>query len=105
LRRQVRDQGKRAEDYKPGGTMGIMGFIWTVIVGLIVGAIARWIMPDAQSMGWIMTSLLGIGGSIVGGFVSSLIWKSPDGKFHPAGWIMSVLGALVLLWAYMKFMQ
>jgi uncharacterized membrane protein YeaQ/YmgE (transglycosylase-associated protein family) len=62
-------------------------------------------MPGAQSMGWIMTSLLGIGGSIVGGFVSSLIWKSPDGKFHPAGWIMSILGALVLLWAYMKFMQ
>ena len=85
--------------------MGIMGFVWTVIVGLIIGAIARWIMPGAQSMGWIMTSLLGIGGSIVGGFVSSLIWKSPDGKFHPAGWIMSILGALVLLWAYMKFMQ
>jgi uncharacterized membrane protein YeaQ/YmgE (transglycosylase-associated protein family) len=62
-------------------------------------------MPGAQSMGWIMTSLLGIGGSIVGGFVSNLIWKSPDGKFHPAGWIMSVLGAMVLLWAYMNFMQ
>ena len=37
--------------------MGVMGFIWTVIVGLIIGAIARWIMPGAQSMGWIMTSL------------------------------------------------
>jgi uncharacterized membrane protein YeaQ/YmgE (transglycosylase-associated protein family) len=85
--------------------MGIMGFVWTVIVGLIVGALARWFMPGAQNMGWIMTSLLGIGGSIVGGFVSSLIWKSPDGKFRPAGWIMSVLGAMVLLWAYMKFMQ
>ena len=62
--------------------MGFMGFIWTVVVGLIVGAIARWIMPGGQSMGWIMTSLLGIGGSIVGGFVSSLIWKSPDGRFQ-----------------------
>ena len=50
-------------------------------------------MPGAQSMGWIMTSVLGIVGSIVGGFVSSLIWKSPDGKFHPAGWILSILGA------------
>jgi len=83
--------------------MGIMGIIWTIIVGLIVGAIARWIMPGTQSMGWIMTSVLGIVGSIVGGFVSSLIWKSPDGKFHPAGWIMSILGALVVLWAYLKF--
>ena len=83
--------------------MGIMGIIWTIIVGLIVGAIARWIMPGTQSMGWIMTSVLGIVGSIVGGFVSSLIWKSPDGKFHPAGWILSILGALLVLWAYLKF--
>jgi uncharacterized membrane protein YeaQ/YmgE (transglycosylase-associated protein family) len=85
--------------------MGFMGFVWTIVVGLIIGAIARWIMPGGQSMGWIMTSLLGIGGSIVGGFVSSLIWKSPDGRFHPAGWMMSILGALVLLWAYMNFLE
>jgi uncharacterized membrane protein YeaQ/YmgE (transglycosylase-associated protein family) len=86
-----------------GGIMGIMGIIWTIIVGLIVGAIARWIMPGTQGMGWIMTSVLGIVGSIVGGFVSSLIWKSPDGKFHPAGWILSILGAILVLWAYLKF--
>jgi uncharacterized membrane protein YeaQ/YmgE (transglycosylase-associated protein family) len=85
--------------------MGIMGFIWTVIVGLIVGAIARLLMPGAQGMGWIMTSVIGIAGSVVGGFVSSLIWKSPDGKFHPAGWIMSILGALVVLWAYLQFVK
>jgi uncharacterized membrane protein YeaQ/YmgE (transglycosylase-associated protein family) len=52
-----------------------------------------------------MTSILGIVGSIVGGFVSSLIWKSPDGKFHPAGWILSILGAVVVLWAYMQFVN
>jgi uncharacterized membrane protein YeaQ/YmgE (transglycosylase-associated protein family) len=84
-------------------SMGIMGFIGTLVVGLIVGAIARWVLPGAQSMGWIMTALLGIGGSIVGGFFSSLIWKSPDGKFHPAGWIMSILGAVVLLWLVVNF--
>ena len=83
--------------------MGIMGIIWTIIVGLIVGAIARWIMPGTQNMSWIMTSILGIVGSIVGGFVGSLIWKSPDGSFHPAGWILSILGALLVLWAYLKF--
>ena len=83
--------------------MGIMGIIWTIIVGLIVGAIARWIMPGTQGMGWIMTSVLGIAGSIVGGLVSSLIWKSPDGKFHPAGWFLSILGALLVLWLYLKF--
>jgi len=82
--------------------MGIMGFIWMVIVGLIVGAIARLIMPGAQSMGWIMTSVIGIVGSLVGGLVSGLIWKSPDGRFHPAGWILSILGAMVLIWVYLN---
>jgi uncharacterized membrane protein YeaQ/YmgE (transglycosylase-associated protein family) len=85
--------------------MGIMGLIWTVIVGLVVGILARWIYPGAVPMTWWMTALLGIGGSIVGGLVSSMIWKTPDGRFHPAGWIMSILGALVLLWAYLKFMH
>jgi len=83
--------------------MGIMGFIWMVIVGLIVGAIARLIMPGAQSMGWIMTSVIGIVGSLAGVLVSGLILKSPDGRFLPACWIMSILGALVVLWAYLQF--
>jgi len=83
--------------------MGIMGIIWTIIVGLVVGAIARWVMPGTQSMSWIMTSILGIAGSIVGGLIGSVIWKSPDGKFHPAGWILSILGAVLVLWAYLKF--
>ena len=83
--------------------MGFMGFIWTIIVGLIVGAIARWIMPGTQAMGWIMTCLLGIAGSIVGGLVSSTIWNSPDGKFHPAGWFLSILGALLVLWVYGQY--
>jgi len=48
---------------------------------------------------------LGIGGSIVGGFISSLIWKSADGKFHPAGWILSIIGALILLWGYNNFVR
>jgi uncharacterized membrane protein YeaQ/YmgE (transglycosylase-associated protein family) len=85
--------------------MGIMGFIRIVIVGLIVGAIARWIMPGAQAMGWIATSLVGIAGSVVGGIISSLIWKSPDGRFHPAGWIMSIAGALIVLWGYLSLVR
>ena len=73
--------------------MGIMGFIWTVIVGLIVGVLARWFYPGPVADGMVaLTALIGIAGSIVGGLVSSLIWKSPDGRFHPAGWIMSILG-------------
>jgi uncharacterized membrane protein YeaQ/YmgE (transglycosylase-associated protein family) len=85
--------------------MGIMGLISTVIVGLIVGILARWFYPGPVPMAWWLTALIGIGGSIVGGFISSLIWKSPDGRFHPAGWIMSIAGAMILLWGYMNLMK
>jgi uncharacterized membrane protein YeaQ/YmgE (transglycosylase-associated protein family) len=83
--------------------MGIMSIIGTIIVGFIVGVLARFFYPGPVPMGFWMTVVLGIGGSVVGGFISSLIWKSPDGKFHPAGWILSIIGALLLLWGYINF--
>jgi uncharacterized membrane protein YeaQ/YmgE (transglycosylase-associated protein family) len=84
--------------------MGFMGLVWTIIVGLVVGILARWFYPGPVPMAWWLTALLGIGGSIVGGLVGRLIWRSPDGKFQTAGWIMSILGAMLLLWAYSTFM-
>jgi uncharacterized membrane protein YeaQ/YmgE (transglycosylase-associated protein family) len=85
--------------------MGIMGIIGTIIVGFIVGLLARFFYPGAINMGFWMTTLLGVAGSVVGGFISSLIWRSPDGRFHPAGWIMSIIGAIILLWVYLNFMK
>jgi uncharacterized membrane protein YeaQ/YmgE (transglycosylase-associated protein family) len=85
--------------------MGIMGIIGTIIVGFIVGVLARFFYPGAVPLGFWLTVALGIGGSIVGGLISSLIWKTPDGKFHPAGWIMSIIGALLLLWVYINFFK
>ena len=85
--------------------MGIFGIIGTIIVGFIVGWIARAVMPGVDKLGFLLTTALGIGGSVVGGFISSLIWKSPDGKFHPAGWVFSILGALILLWGYNNFVR
>jgi uncharacterized membrane protein YeaQ/YmgE (transglycosylase-associated protein family) len=82
--------------------MGIMSIIWTIIVGLVVGILARWFYPGAIPMSWWMTALLGIAGSLVGGVVSSLIFRSPGGGFHPAGWILSILGAMVLIWVYLN---
>ncbi|TMG84103.1 MAG: GlsB/YeaQ/YmgE family stress response membrane protein [Betaproteobacteria bacterium] len=82
-----------------------MGIIGTIIVGFIVGVLARFFYPGAVPLGFWLTVALGIGGSIVGGLISSLIWKSPDGKFHPAGWIMSLIGALLLLWMYINFFK
>ncbi len=85
--------------------MGLMGLLKIVVVGLIVGAIARWIMPGAHAMGLIRTCLIGIAGSIVGGFISALIWRSPEGRFHPAGWLMSIVGALIVLYGYMQVVR
>ncbi len=78
-----------------------MGLIGTLIVGLIVGALARFIMPGEQKMGWILTILLGIGGSFIAGFVGQALGWYQAGQ--GAGWIASVVGALVLLFAVNKF--
>ena len=85
--------------------MGIIGIIGTIIVGFIVGLLARFFYPGAVPLGFWLTVALGIGGSLVGGVISSLIWTSPDGKFHPAGWIMSIIGACLLLWLYINFFK
>ena len=78
-----------------------MGLIGTILVGLIVGAIARFIMPGEQKMGWIMTILLGVGGSFAAGFVGQALGWYQAGQ--GAGWIASIAGALVLLFVVNKF--
>jgi uncharacterized membrane protein YeaQ/YmgE (transglycosylase-associated protein family) len=79
----------------------MFGLIGTLIVGLIVGAIARFVMPGEQKMGWILTGALGIGGSVAAGFLGRLTgWY---GQGQGAGWIASVVGAVVLLYAVNKF--
>ncbi len=85
--------------------MGIMGIIWTIIVGFVVGLLARFFYPGAIDLGFWMTTLLGVAGSVVGGVISSLIWRSPDGRFHPAGWILSIIGAVIVLWVYLNFVK
>jgi uncharacterized membrane protein YeaQ/YmgE (transglycosylase-associated protein family) len=85
--------------------MGIMSIIWMIIVGFIVGLLARFFYPGAVALGFWMTAILGIAGSIVGGLIGGLIWKSPDGRFHPAGFFLSLIGALILLWGYLNFVK
>ena len=83
----------------------MLHILWMFIVGIVVGFIARAIMPGKQSMGIIMTGLLGIAGSIVGGLISRLFSKPADGAiFHPAGIIMSILGAILILFLWSRFM-
>ena len=77
----------------------MLSFIWWLIIGLIAGALARLVMPGKDPMGILATIILGIVGSILGGLVASLIWRAEAG-FQPAGLLLSVLGAIIVLWVY-----
>ncbi|CAB3724981.1 MULTISPECIES: GlsB/YeaQ/YmgE family stress response membrane protein [Achromobacter] len=72
-----------------------MSIIIMIIVGFIVGLIARAIMPGDQNMGIIMTTILGIVGAVVAGFLGQTMGWYAEGE--PAGWIASVIGAIIVL--------
>jgi len=74
-----------------------MGLLLFVLFGLIVGFLARAILPGRQSMGLIMTAVLGMVGSLLGGFIGSLIAHDDVTRVHSAGLIGSVVGALIVL--------
>jgi uncharacterized membrane protein YeaQ/YmgE (transglycosylase-associated protein family) len=75
-----------------------MGIIATIIIGLLVGAVAKLLMPGRDPGGWIITILLGLAGSFVAHFIGrGLGWY---GENDPAGFIASVLGAIILLVLY-----
>ena len=71
-------------------------FLW-VVFGFVIGTVARALMPGQQSLNAVWTTLLGIGGSLLGGVLASVIFNVETGKFSPAGAIGSVLGAMALL--------
>lgn len=75
-----------------------MGLIVTLIVGFVVGLIARAIMPGNQSMGLIMTTILGIVGSLLASYGGAALGLYPAGS--PVGWIASVIGAIIVLFLY-----
>jgi uncharacterized membrane protein YeaQ/YmgE (transglycosylase-associated protein family) len=71
----------------------MFNIIGAIISGLIIGALARYFYPGAVPMGWIATILLGIGGSLLAGLVTS----RGRGDFSRAGCLASILGATVLI--------
>ncbi|MFV0681204.1 GlsB/YeaQ/YmgE family stress response membrane protein [Ottowia sp.] len=75
-----------------------MSIISAIVVGFIVGLIARAIMPGTQSMGMIMTTVLGIVGSVVASYGGAALGLYAAGT--PVGWIASVIGAIVVLFVY-----
>ncbi len=77
--------------------------IWTAIIGLVIGAVAKFIMPGRQGGGIIVTMVLGIVGSFVATFIGQAAGWYPPGA--SAGFIASVIGAIVVLWVYGKFFR
>lgn len=78
--------------------MKLFQWIWAAVVGFVVGLIARAVLPGADHMGLIGTTIVGILGSFAGGYIGALIKKPAEGStFHPAGFFMSIVGAIVLL--------
>lgn len=79
----------------------MLSILGTLIVGLIVGFIARALKPGDDKLGWIMTALLGVAGSFLASYVGTAMGWYAQGA--PAGWIASVVGAVVLLVIYGLF--
>lgn len=79
--------------------MTFFGIIGTAIVGLIVGALAKWLMPGKDPGGLLITMAIGIAGAFAARFVGQALfgWYGDGGG---PGWIMSILGAMLLLWLY-----
>lgn len=78
---------------------GFFGIIWQLIAGLIVGVLARFLLPGREALppgalGWLLTAIIGVVGAFIGGFIARSLWA---GENYTAGWIMSILGAIILL--------
>ncbi|MDD1796188.1 GlsB/YeaQ/YmgE family stress response membrane protein [Enterovibrio makurazakiensis] len=80
-----------------------MGIISWIILGLLAGILAKWIMPGKDGGGFIMTTLLGIAGAVVGGWVSSLLGFGTAGGLSLGSIVMATVGALILLFLYNRF--
>ena len=75
-----------------------MNIVWTILLGLAAGIIAKFIYPGRESMGWIVTTLLGIAGSFVATYLGQ--WLKIYQVGQTAGFIGAIVGALVLLFVY-----
>lgn len=79
-----------------------MGFIWWLVVGLIVGSLAKFIMPGRDPGGIVVTALLGVAGAFVGGAIASALGIGSFTGFNVGSVLIATLGAILLLFAYRK---
>ncbi|MFV8798198.1 GlsB/YeaQ/YmgE family stress response membrane protein [Yersinia enterocolitica] len=79
-----------------------MGILSWIIFGLIAGIIAKWIMPGKDSVGFIITIVLGIVGAVVGGYISTLFGFGKVDGFNFSSFVVAVIGAVAVLFIYRK---
>jgi uncharacterized membrane protein YeaQ/YmgE (transglycosylase-associated protein family) len=75
-----------------------MSYLYMAFIGLIVGAVARFVLPGKQNLGWIMTAILGIAGSFLANYAGTALGWYKAGEV--SGFIASVIGAVILLVVY-----
>jgi uncharacterized membrane protein YeaQ/YmgE (transglycosylase-associated protein family) len=80
--------------------MDFMEILRMIVFGFVIGLIVRFLMPGPQPMGLFMTTILGVAGSFLGGYLGHLLHGEPIDVAQPAGWIGSIIGAALLLLAY-----
>ncbi|WP_298440797.1 GlsB/YeaQ/YmgE family stress response membrane protein [uncultured Ferrimonas sp.] len=82
-----------------------MGIFSWIILGLIAGALAKWLMPGKDDGGWFMTMVLGIAGAFVGGWLGSFVGLGSVSGINLGSLITATLGAFVLLFVYNRFVR
>jgi len=82
-----------------------MGILSWIILGLIAGALAKWLMPGDDGGGWFMTMVLGIAGAFAGGFIGSFVGLGTTGGFSIGSIITATVGAFILLFLYNKLIK
>jgi uncharacterized membrane protein YeaQ/YmgE (transglycosylase-associated protein family) len=76
----------------------MLHFLWEAIIGLVIGALAKLVMPGTDGGGILITILLGMAGSLLASFIGRALGLYQEGQ--SAGFIMSFVGAVLLLWIY-----
>ncbi len=78
-----------------------MHILWFLLFGLVVGAIARFVVPGREPGGWVVSMAIGVGGAMLGGYFGRVVGLYREGE--PAGFIMSLLAAIALVVVYQSF--
>jgi uncharacterized membrane protein YeaQ/YmgE (transglycosylase-associated protein family) len=77
-----------------------MGILYMILLGLVIGALAKWIFPGPGPGGILLTIVIGIAGAVLGGFIGSALGVGSVTGFNFPSLVLGVIGALILLWGH-----